>query len=48
MPRRGSQISGSAPKPSKLQVKQGGKKKPAIVKRVEQIAGAINGLNPFD
>lgn len=43
-----SQISGQASGPSKLQVQQGKKKKSPVQKRVEQIAGAINSLNPFD
>ena len=48
MPPRKSQISGSAPAPSKRQVAGAKNKKPAVVKRVEQIVKAIESLNPFD
>lgn len=48
MAKRKSQISGSAPAPSKRQVAGARNKKPALVKRVEQIGKAINSLNPFD
>lgn len=48
MARRKTQASGQAPAPSKRQVAGAKKKKPALVKRVEQIAGALNSLNPFD
>ncbi len=43
-----SQISGQAKKPSKKQQQQAKNKKPALVKRVEQIGKAIAGMNPFD
>lgn len=43
-----AKLPGSDPKPTKLQQKGAKNKKPAIVKRAEQIAGALNKLNPFD
>jgi len=45
-PKPPSQASGLAAAPNKGTKRK--VKKPAIVKRVEQIAGAINSLNPFD